>query len=361
VSFLLLEDLVKEFEGRGGEGIVRAVDQVTVSIEEGEFVTLLGPSGCGKTTTLRLIAGFEFPTEGRIVLDGEQINEQPPNQRDMAMVFQSYAVFPHLTVYENIAYGLKIQRLPKQEIEDKVRDVLELTELIGLENRPPNALSGGQQQRVALARALVMEPKVLLMDEPLSNLDAKLREVMRTEIRRIQQTLGITSVYVTHDQIEAMTLSDRIVVMNQGRIEQIGVPQEIYRQPATAFVADFIGRTNFVDATVQGINGDTVAVDVFGRTLAAPKPVGQVDEGQAVKIVVRPEAIQVVEQGGQYQGIVRWASYLGSVIEYEIEVAGQRLAITDSDPRHTVIHPEGHEVGVRMLEDCLYILPENEA
>jgi iron(III) transport system ATP-binding protein len=361
VSFLLLEDLVKEFEGRGGEGIVRAVDQVTVSIEEGEFVTLLGPSGCGKTTTLRLIAGFEFPTDGRIVLDGEQINEQPPNQRDMAMVFQSYAVFPHLTVYENIAYGLKIQRLPKQEIEDKVRDVLELTELIGLENRPPNALSGGQQQRVALARALVMEPKVLLMDEPLSNLDAKLREVMRTEIRRIQQTLGITSVYVTHDQIEAMTLSDRIVVMNQGRIEQIGVPQEIYRQPATAFVADFIGRTNFVDATVRGINGDTVAVDVFGHTLAAPKPVGQIDEGQAVRLVVRPEAIQVVEQGGQYQGVVRWASYLGSVIEYEIEVAGQRLAITDYDPRNTVIHPEGHEVGVRMLEDCLYILPADEA
>ncbi len=359
MSFLILENLVKEFVGRGGDGIVRAVDQVNVTIEKGEFVTLLGPSGCGKTTTLRLIAGFEFPTEGRIVLDGETINDQPPNQRDMAMVFQSYAIFPHLNVFENIAYGLKIQRLPKNVIQQKVRQVLELTELIGLENRAPNALSGGQQQRVALARALVMEPKVLLMDEPLSNLDAKLREVMRTEIRRIQQTLGITSVYVTHDQIEAMTLSDRIVVMNQGRIEQIGAPPEIYRQPQTAFVADFIGRTNFVSGTVRGINGDTVALEVFGQTLTAPRPDSNLSAGQAVRLVVRPEAIQVVEQGGQFQGVVQWASYLGSVVEYEIDVAGQRLAIVDSDPRHTVVHPQGHQVGLQFLEDCIYILPEN--
>lgn len=359
MSFLLLENLVKEFVGRGGEGIVRAVDQVNVTIEEGEFVTLLGPSGCGKTTTLRLIAGFEFPTEGRIVLDGEAINDQPPNQRDMAMVFQSYAIFPHLNVFENIAYGLKIQRLSKDVIRQKVRQVLELTELTGLENRQPNALSGGQQQRVALARALVMEPKVLLMDEPLSNLDAKLREVMRTEIRRIQQTLGITSVYVTHDQVEAMTLSDRIVVMNQGRIEQIGTPPDIYRRPQTAFVADFIGSTNFVEATVQGIDGDTVALEVFGKTLTVPAPQDALNKGQSVKLVLRPEAIQVVEQGdGHYQGIVRWSSYLGSLVEYQIEVSGQQLFITDSDPRHTVIHAQGHEVGVQVLEDCLYILPD---
>jgi iron(III) transport system ATP-binding protein len=357
VSFLLLENLVKEFVGRGGEGIVRAVDQANINIEEGEFVTLLGPSGCGKTTTLRLIAGFEFPTKGRIVLDGEVINDQPPNQRDMAMVFQSYAVFPHLTVFENIAYGLKIQRLSKAEVREKVRRVLELTELTGLENRAPNALSGGQQQRVALARALVMEPKVLLMDEPLSNLDAKLREVMRTEIRRIQQTLGITSVYVTHDQIEAMTLSDRIVVMNEGRIEQIGSPLEIYRHPRTAFVADFIGSTNFVDAVIQGVDGDTVAMEALGQTLTIPKPDSFVSPGQAVRLVVRPEAIQVVEQGGQYRGIVRWASYLGSLVEYQIEVAGQNLAVVDTDPRNTVIHPQGHEVGVQFLDDCIYMLP----
>ena len=360
MTFLQLENLVKEFVGRGGEGKVRAVDQVNLSIAEGEFVTLLGPSGCGKTTTLRLIAGFEFPTEGRIVLDGEMINDRPPNQREMAMVFQSYAIFPHLNVFENIAYGLKIRRLAANVIRQKVRDVLELTELTGLENRAPNALSGGQQQRVALARALVMEPKVLLMDEPLSNLDAKLRELMRTEIRRIQQTLGITSVYVTHDQVEAMTLSDRIVVMNQGHIEQIGSPPEIYRYPHTAFVADFIGRTNFVEGVVRQVNGQTLDVEALGRLLTVPQPLDRhLRSGQPVQLVVRPEAMQVVEQGGQYEGTVRWAAYLGSLVEYEVEVAGQRWLIIDSDPRQTaVIHSPGRQVEVKMLEDCIYILPK---
>ena len=358
MSFLRLENLVKEFVGRGGEGMVRAVDHIDVDIEKGEFVTLLGPSGCGKTTTLRLIAGFEFPTEGKIILDGEVINEQPPNRRDMAMVFQSYAIFPHLNVFENIAYGLKIQRLPAKVIKEKVRQVLELTELTGLENRPPNALSGGQQQRVALARALVMEPKVLLMDEPLSNLDAKLREVMRTEIRRIQQALGITSVYVTHDQIEAMTLSDRVVVMNRGRIEQIGTPREIYRQPRTAFVADFIGTTNFVDGTITAIDGDLVTVDVLGQSLVAPAPPRELSVGEGIKLVLRPEAIELVEDGGQYEGVVRWSSYMGSLVEYEIEVAGQRLLVTDTDPRHTIVYPKNHTIGVQMIDECLYILPE---
>lgn len=357
MSFLLLENLTKEFVGRGGEGIVRAVDNANVAIETGEFMTLLGPSGCGKTTTLRLIAGFEFPTAGRIILDGQAINNLPPNQRDMAMVFQSYAIFPHLNVFENIAYGLKIQRLSRDAIKEKVRRVLELTELTGLENRAPNALSGGQQQRVALARALVMEPKVLLMDEPLSNLDAKLREVMRTEIRRIQQTLGITSVYVTHDQLEAMTLSDRIVVMNEGRIEQIGPPLEIYRRPRTAFVADFIGSTNFLDGVVRGLNEDSVAVEILGQTLNVVQPDAPVSEGQTVRLVVRPEAIQVLEEGGQYTGVVRWASYLGSQVEYEVEVANQLLFITVSDPRHTAIYPQGREVSVRILEDTIYPLP----
>ena len=259
-----------------------------------------------------------------------------------------------------IAYGLKIQRLGSSAVKEKVRQVLELTELTGLENRPPNALSGGQQQRVALARALVMEPKVLLMDEPLSNLDAKLREVMRTEIRHIQQTLDITSVYVTHDQIEAMTLSDRIVVMNQGRIEQIGTPQDIYRRPQTAFVADFIGSTNFVKATIQGIDGNTVALEVLGTTLVVPKPENTISPGQAVILVLRPETIQVVDQGGQFRGVVRWSSYLGSLTEYEIEVGGQSLAVTDTDPRHTVVYPPEHEVGLKVLEDCLYILPEDQ-
>lgn len=359
MSFLLLENLTKEFTGRGGEGIVRAVDQANISITKGEFVTLLGPSGCGKTTTLRLIAGFEFPTHGRIVLDGQAINDLPPNRRDMAMVFQSYAIFPHLNVFENIAYGLKIRGLSHQQIRDKVRWILELTQLMGLENRAPNALSGGQQQRVALARALVMEPKVLLMDEPLSNLDAKLREVMRTEIRQIQQKLGITSVYVTHDQLEAMTLSDKIVVMNKGRIEQIGAPQEIYRHPRTAFVADFIGRTNFVSGAVHSLNGREVTLDILGQRLKAPHPEYVLQVGQPVRLVLRPEAIQLVEQGGQYQGVIRWASYHGNAVEYEIEVAGQPLTVINTDPRHTTIYNLGHEIGVQFLEDCLYVLPED--
>ncbi|MGC8782527.1 MAG: ABC transporter ATP-binding protein, partial [Anaerolineae bacterium] len=286
--YLVLDRIVKKFVGRGGSAEVTAVDGVSLSIERGEMVTLLGPSGCGKTTTLRLIAGFEFPTAGQIVLDGRPINDLPPHKRDMSMVFQSYAIFPHLNVFENIAYGLNVQHRPQSEIKRRVAQVLELVELTGLENRAPNQLSGGQQQRVALARALVMEPKVLLMDEPLSNLDAKLREQMRTEIRRIQRRLGITSVYVTHDQTEAMTLSDRIVVMNQGRIEQIGRPTEVYRRPRTRFVADFIGRANFIEATVRGQENGTLITDALGAVLRAPAPEGVLRPGDRVTLVVRP-------------------------------------------------------------------------
>ena len=357
--YLQLIGLTKIFSGRGGEREVIAVHDVDLEIEQGEFVTLLGPSGCGKTTTLRLIAGFEFPTRGRIILDGEEINHLPPNRRDMAMVFQSYALFPHLNVYENIAYGLKIKRLSREEIRRRVADVLELTELTGLENRAPNQLSGGQQQRVALARALVMEPKVLLLDEPLSNLDAKLREQMRAELRRIQRTLGITSVYVTHDQIEAMTLSDRIVVMNQGRIEQIGTPQTIYRRPATAFVADFIGRTNFLHGRVTAIEDGWLRLDVLGQPLRAPKTEHEHAVGETVTLVVRPEAIHITADGGQYQGIVRRASYLGGQVEYDVEVAGKLITAVEYDPRQVTIYDEGSRVGVKLLEDCLYVLPRS--
>src|SRR5512136_1057502 len=268
--YLTLENITKIFPPRGTAGEVTAVHDVNLDIEKGELVTLLGPSGCGKTTTLRMIAGFEFPTQGRITLDGREINSLPPHKREMSMVFQSYAIFPHLTVFENIAYGLNVQRLSKSVIKERVNKVLDLVHLEGYGNRAPTQLSGGQQQRVALARALIMEPKVLLMDEPLSNLDAKLREQMRTEIRRIQKRLGITSVYVTHDQVEAMTLSDQVVVMNQGRIEQIGAPSEVYRKPQTRFVADFIGRANFVQATVRGRRDGQLVLDALGATLTAP-------------------------------------------------------------------------------------------
>jgi iron(III) transport system ATP-binding protein len=356
--FVVLEDVVKVFPARGGSGEVVAVDHVDIEIQRGELVTLLGPSGCGKTTTLRLIAGFEFPTQGTISLDGKVINDEPPHKRDMSMVFQSYAIFPHLSVYENMAYGLKVQRLPRDEVRERVAKAMDLVELTGLENRAPNQLSGGQQQRVALARALVMEPKVLLMDEPLSNLDAKLREQMRTEIRRIQKRLGITSVYVTHDQVEAMTLSDRIVVMHEGKIEQIGPPTEIYRKPRTRFVADFIGRANFVEATVRDALDGQLVVDALGTTMTVASPPGTFKEGQTAILVVRPEMVEIDHPGAQVEGIVRIANYLGDVVEYDVEVGGQLLALVENDPRHTTIHPEGDSVRLRFLEDCLYVLPE---
>jgi iron(III) transport system ATP-binding protein len=355
--YLRLENLYKIFPTRGGSGEVTAVHDVNVSIEKGEFVTLLGPSGCGKTTTLRLIAGFEFPSQGRIVLDGQEINELPPNRRDMAMVFQSYAIFPHLSVYENIAYGLKIRKLPGDQIKRQVARVLDLTELGGLENRAPNQLSGGQQQRVALARALVMEPKVLLMDEPLSNLDAKLREQMRTEIREIQQRLGITSVYVTHDQIEAMSLSDRIVVMNLGKVEQIDSPQNVYRRPTTAFVANFIGRTNFVPATVSAVEDGHLMLDALGGMLHVAQPDTPRLVSQQATLVLRPDAIHLTPGAGQFAGIVRRSTYLGSQIEYEVEVAGQLLIAVESDPRHVIVYPPDTRVGVNLLAETIYVLP----
>ncbi len=356
--YLVLEDVVKIFPARGGSGEVTAVDHVSLEIEEGQLVTLLGPSGCGKTTTLRLIAGFEFPTSGTIRLDGKVINQEPPHKRDMSMVFQSYAIFPHLTVYENTAYGLNVQRRPKSEVRERVARVLDLVELTGLENRAPNQLSGGQQQRVALARALVMEPKVLLMDEPLSNLDAKLREQMRTEIRRIQKKMGITSVYVTHDQVEAMTLSDQVVIINEGRVEQIGTPTGVYRFPQTRFVADFIGRANFVEGTVRDRQGVRLVLEALGTTLTALAPDREMPLDSRATLVARPEMIEIDPEQGQVDGIVRRAAYLGNVVEYDVEAGGQLLAVVDRDPRHITIHPEGESIKLRFLEDCLYVLPE---
>ncbi|MCA9973020.1 MAG: ABC transporter ATP-binding protein [Anaerolineales bacterium] len=356
--YLVLENVDKVFASRGGVGEVTAVDNVSLEIEKGEFITLLGPSGCGKTTTLRMIAGFEFPTKGEIKLDGRSINRLPPHKRDMSMVFQSYAIFPHLTVFENVAYGLKVQRLSKAEINTRVERVLHLVELDGYGSRTPEQLSGGQQQRVALARALVMEPKVLLLDEPLSNLDAKLREQMRTEIRQIQQQIGITSVYVTHDQIEAMTMSDRIVVMNNGRIEQVGVPTEIYRRPSNRFVADFIGRANFVEGAVRGMENGRVTVDALGVTLDVPAAAVAYRVGQQVTLVIRPEmAVINPDDGAHVSGTVRQAAYLGSTVEYSVEVNGQLLSLVEHDPRHVVIHRPGETIQVRFWDECLYVIP----
>lgn len=354
--YLSLQDVVKVFAARGGIGEVTAVNHINLDIEKGELITLLGPSGCGKTTTLRMIAGFEFPTAGSIRLDGHEINMLPPNKRDMSMVFQSYAIFPHLNVYENIAYGLNVRHMAKEEIKKRVGRVLELVQLTGYENRAPNQLSGGQQQRVALARALVMEPKVLLMDEPLSNLDAKLREQMRTEIRRIQRDIGITSVYVTHDQVEAMTLSDRVVVMNQGLIEQVGPPQEVYRYPRTRFVADFIGRANFLDAQSLGGSDGTMRVNFAGRELTLVDVREQHPAGTPITLIVRPEMVHVRAQS-ELPGIVRRASFLGNLIDYDIEVNGQLISAVETDPTRMTIFPEGTEVGIELATECIHVLP----
>jgi iron(III) transport system ATP-binding protein len=251
-----------------------------------------------------------------------------------------------------------VQKRSRDEIKRRVAKVLELVELTGLENRAPNQLSGGQQQRVALARALIMEPKVLLMDEPLSNLDAKLREQMRTEIRRIQKRLGITSVYVTHDQVEAMTLSDKVVVMNKGQIDQIGTPDEIYRRPRTRFVADFIGRANFVTATVRDREDGHLVVDALGTTLTAASPATGFGIGQRATLIVRPEMVEIDPAQPVTTGLIRRAAYLGNLIEYDIEAEGQMLAVVERDPRRMTLHAEGQSVGLRFLEDCLYVLPE---
>ena len=355
--YLTLENITKIFPPRGNVGEVVAVYDVDLEIQKGELVTLLGPSGCGKTTTLRMIAGFEFPTTGKIALNGQEINLLPPHKRDMSMVFQSYAIFPHLTVFENIAYGLNVQRLSRKIISERVNRVLDLVHLEGYGDRAPGQLSGGQQQRVALARALVMEPKVLLMDEPLSNLDAKLREEMRTEIRRIQKELNITSVYVTHDQIEAMTLSDKIVVMNQGVIEQIGNPIEVYRFPNSRFVANFIGRANFVDGVVLAHENHKLTVKQLGQALTLSNVKREFQNGEEVTLIVRPEMIQIKKSGGLYKGVVRRSVYLGDVIEYLVEISGCLVLGIETDPRVTELFLEGEEVTLGFAEDCIQVLP----
>jgi iron(III) transport system ATP-binding protein len=355
--YLTLKNITKVFPPRGNAGEVTAVNDISLEIKKGELVTLLGPSGCGKTTTLRMIAGFEFPTSGGITLDGQEINPLPPHKREMSMVFQSYAIFPHLTVFENIAYGLNVQRLPKSVIKSRVDKVLGLVHLEGYGDRAPTQLSGGQQQRVALARALVMEPKVLLMDEPLSNLDAKLREEMRTEIRRIQKELNITSVYVTHDQVEAMTLSDRIVVMNQGIIEQIGTPVEIYRFPNNRFVADFIGRANFVPGQIQASYDHHLEVNALGNLIELTNVQRTFEQHQAVTLIIRPEMLRIKKTGEPFKGIIRRAVYLGDVIEYDVEVDGQLITGLETDPYVMDLFPEGEQVTVGFAEGCIQVLP----
>ncbi len=322
--FLTLDHLTKKFPARGGSGEVAAVNDVSLEIHKGEFVTFLGPSGCGKTTTLRLIAGFEFPTSGHIVLDDKRVDDVPPNRRDMAMVFQSYAIFPHLNVSENIAYGLQVRKFSQHEIRERIAKVMALTELTGLEKRAPNQISGGQQQRVALARALVVEPKVLLFDEPLSNLDAKLREEMRFEIRDLQKRLGITAIYVTHDQQEALVMSDKIAVMNNGLLMQLGSPEEIYERPKSKFVAEFIGLSDFLPARIESVDAKFAQV-VVGQTRLRASGAAGFAPGQTALLFIRPNDIEIAAEGARenvLEGVVKQATYLGETMDYRVEVSG---------------------------------------
>jgi spermidine/putrescine transport system ATP-binding protein len=327
VPAIELVGIAKKFHTRGG--VVAAVERVDLVIGEGEFFSLLGPSGCGKTTTLRMIGGFEEPTEGQILLYGKDVVGVPPNRRDLNMVFQSYALFPHMSVFDNVAFGLRRKKLPKAEIDQRVREMLELVDLTGREKRRPREMSGGQQQRVALARALVNHPRALLLDEPLGALDLKLRQAMQLELKRIQREVGITFVYVTHDQGEALTMSDRIAVMNNGLVEQLAAPREVYERPATRFVADFIGTTNIISGPSSRVSGDEAVLD-FGEGRRIVVPLNGRAIGDEVVVTVRPEKVslsrQRVDADCVMSGTVAEVVYQGTFTAYAVDTPqGQRL------------------------------------
>ena len=327
-----------------------ALETLDLTVNEGEFLTLLGPSGCGKTTTLRLIAGFLEPTSGRILIDGEDVTGLPPQKRGIGMVFQDYALFPHLTIGENIAFGLTERGVAKDKVRARVRELLELVRLPGVEQRYPSEISGGQAQRVALARAVAFTPRVLLMDEPLGALDLKLREAMQLELRRIQQELRITTVYVTHDQIEAMSMSDRIVVMNKGRIEQVGDPTSIYNDPLTRFVADFVGKISFVSGRIEKSAGAYSTIRAATTSLDAP--VSGVSPGGEVTVAIRPEKLFILPQGAAtsginvLEGVIETRTFVGSVTNIRVRVDGGTSLLVEARSDDQALAPgNGIRVG----------------
>ena len=325
------------------------LDHINLYINDKEFLTLLGPSGCGKTTTLRIIGGFATPTSGDVLFDGVRINDVPPYQRQINTVFQKYALFPHLNVFENIAFGLRMQKLPEAEIRQRVMEMLETVSLKGFEHRRPEALSGGQQQRVAIARALVNRPKVLLLDEPLAALDLKLRKDMQIELKRIQQQVGITFIYVTHDQEEALTMSDTIVVMDKGSIQQIGTPEDIYNEPKNAFVADFIGESNIID----GIMPEDNVVQMYGRRF--PCLDGGFAPNEAVDVVIRPEDIDIVPvEQGQLTGTVTSVTFKGMQYDIIVDFRGFKWLIQTTD--HC---PEGARIGIKIDPDGIHVMKKS--
>jgi spermidine/putrescine transport system ATP-binding protein len=356
---VVLVDLVKRFAD------VTAVAGINLSMPSGEFFSLLGPSGCGKTTTLRLIAGFERPDEGQILLDGVDMVQTPPHKRNVNTVFQNYALFPHLTVAENVGFGLRYKDVSKQDARKKIADALELVRLSGFERRRPSQLSGGQQQRVALARALILNPAVLLLDEPLGALDAKLRKALQIELKALQEEIGITFVYVTHDQEEALTMSDRLAVMSNGRVEQIGTPSDVYEEPTTAYVADFLGISNLMDAEADGLDADGHAKVRLGEfSLAAGQ--GETDARGAVKIVIRPERVRLEESSASGQnrvpGMVERVVYVGSIMQVIVHLApGQSLQAWVQNQGDGLPYGQGHPVSVHLPVDALRVLMDTGA
>ena len=355
-----LVDVVKKF----GDAV--AVDRINLEVRDGEFFSLLGPSGCGKTTTLRMIGGFEQPTSGLIELKGKDVTWLPPYQRDVNTVFQSYALFPHLTIYENVAFGLRRKRVKDSEIKSRVSEMLALVELPGFEKRKPTQISGGQAQRVALARALINRPAVLLLDEPLGALDLKLRKQMQVELKRIQQEVGITFIYVTHDQEEAMTMSDRIAVMNKGRYEQLGDPEGLYERPTTRFVAGFLGISNLLPGTITG-SADNYAIAQLGDDARVRVPKALVNGQTAIEVGVRPEKIRMHKLeatpppgSNELQGTVIDASYLGVSTSYVIEAhSGARLTVYEQNVERTVhgsLHRPGETVRLSWSPDHTFVV-----
>ena len=319
---IVLEDVSK------GYGDHLAVREVTLAIRDGEFFSLLGPSGCGKTTSLRMIAGFVEPDEGRILLHGQDVTDVPPNRRPVNMVFQQYALFPHMSVYDNVAFGLSVKRVPRSEHRERIEQLLEVVALRGFERRKPRQLSGGQQQRVALARALVNRPAALLLDEPLGALDVKLRKQMQLELKRIQHELGTTFVYVTHDQEEALAMSDRIAVMNDGRVEQVGTPREVYEQPATPFVADFIGSLNALEVTLDEVVGGYGIARIGERDRVVVPVESGASPGASRRVAVRPEHVRLAaqnESGSHLAGTVADVVYLGMYTQVHVDTAAGRV------------------------------------
>ncbi len=354
---IAVENLTKRF------GPLAVVSDVTLSIQEGELFTLLGPSGCGKTTLLRLVAGFYAPDAGEIRFDDRVVNAVPPHERGIGMVFQNYALWPHMTVFENVSYGLKLRKISQAEIAGRVEEVLENVKLSGMGERYPGQLSGGQQQRVALARALILNPKILLLDEPLSNLDAKIRIQVRAEIRKLQKDLGITTLYVTHDQEEALTLSDRIAVFNQGKVFQVGAPKQLYERPASRFVADFIGINNLIEGTVRSVDapqGNLCADTALGELCAIHEQ--PLRTGERCMLCIRPENLVL---GGpadgarnHLQGKIAFAAYLGNTLRYDIDFGHGIVFKADiRDPWHHEQLPMGTAVALSCSVSSTLAIP----